>query len=267
MRRSQEEAMRGPIAFFYAATLLSQTPLTQTEELRSPPMTAQDIAAGAKTFRSHCAECHGLNAEGGRGPNLAQGIFYHGSSDAALLKNISNGIPGTEMPGLFYSEDRIWQIIAYLRSLSDSQKGVAGDRSNGERLFRSSNCGECHRIQGNGGRMGPDLTHIGKIRSPQHLREAIINPGADVRQRYWVVDLVTDNGKSMSGFLMNEDTWSVQFIDLAGQLQSLPKSGLKNFKVEKTSKMPSYKDRFKGKELDDLVAYLSSLRPDKGDSK
>src|SRR4030095_1408349 len=106
------------------------------------------------------AECHGLNAEGGRGPNLSEGNFYHGSSDAELLKNISDGIPGTEMPGLFYSPDRVWQVIAYVRSLSEASRTPAGgDRSNGESLFRSGKCADCHRIQGSGSRMGPDLTN------------------------------------------------------------------------------------------------------------
>jgi cytochrome c553 len=81
------------------------------------------------------------------------------------------------------------------------------------------------------------------------------------------VDLVTDEGKSIGGFLMNEDTYSVQFINPAGQLQSYSKSGLKNYKVEKISKMPSYKDRLSKKEVDDVVAYLSSLRPKTGDEK
>src|SRR5688572_22443118 len=100
--------MRVPLAFFYALALLGQT-----DDVRNPRVTPNDVAAGAKTFRSHCAECHGLKGEGGRGPNLTEANFYHGSSDAELLKNISDGIPGTEMPGLFYSPDRVWQVIAY----------------------------------------------------------------------------------------------------------------------------------------------------------
>jgi putative heme-binding domain-containing protein len=261
MQPDQEMQMRGAIAFFLPLALLGQI-----AEVRSPRMTSSDIAAGAKTFRSHCAECHGLKGEGGRGPSLANGVFYHGSSDAELLRNISEGIPGSEMPGLFYSQDRVWQVIAYVRSLNQPTK-AAGDLANGKRVFGSAGCGQCHRIQGNGGRMGPDLTSIGKIRSANHIREAIVDPGADVRQRYWVTDLVTDDGKSMSGFLLNEDTWSVQFIDFSGELQSQAKSGLKSYKVDKISKMPSYKDRLSQKELDDLVAYLSSLRPGKGGVK
>jgi cytochrome c oxidase cbb3-type subunit 3 len=248
--------MRGLTAVFWGLSLLAQE-----DDARGPRMTADDIAAGAKTFRSHCAECHGLQGEGGRGPNLAEGIFYHGSSDADLLRTISDGIPGTEMPGLFYSPDRVWQVIAYIRSLHQSSRApIGGDPTKGQSVFRSAGCAGCHRVNGDGGYLGPDLTNIGKIRSPRHLREAVTDPGADVRQRYWVVDLVTDEGKHVSGFLMNEDTYSVQFIDSTGQLRSLSKPGLKTFKVEKISKMPSYKDRFSKQELDDLVAYLSSLR-------
>jgi cytochrome c oxidase cbb3-type subunit III len=234
----------------------------QTDELRNPRTTPADVAAGAKTFRSHCAECHGLNAEGGRGPSLTTGIFYHGSSDAELLKNISDGIAGTEMPGLFYSPDRVWQVVAYLRSLNDNgRNGLRGNVENGRALFRSTGCGQCHRVQGEGGRMGPDLTLIGAARSARHLREALANPAADVRQRYWTVQFTADSGQGQSGFLLNEDTYTVQFITLGGELQSVSKSGLKDYRIEKSSRMPSYKDRLSDGQIDDLVAYLASLRP------
>jgi putative heme-binding domain-containing protein len=245
-----------------AALLWTLAVFGQTEEVRNPHDTPKDVALGAKTFRSHCAECHGLNGEGGRGPRLASGEFYHGSSDAELLKNISDGIPGTEMPGLFYSPDRVWQVVAYLRSISEaSGTGAKGNRSAGEALFTSAGCAGCHRIAGKGARMGPDLTNIGKIRSSQHLREAVLNPDSDVRQRYWLVELARDDGKPVTGFLMNEDTYTVQLIDFGGQLHSYAKSGLSKYSVSKKSKMPSYKDKLKESQVDDLVAYLSSLRP------
>jgi hypothetical protein len=58
---------------------------------------------------------------------------------------------------------------------------------------------------------------------------------------------------------MNEDTYTVQFIDDTGNLHSLAKSGLRNYKVEKKSKMPAF-GSITGSDLDDLVAYLASLR-------
>jgi len=199
-----------------------------------------------------------MNAEGGRGPSLAQGVFYRGSSDEALLKNISDGIEGTEMPGLFYSPDRLWQVIAYLRSLAPSEK-APGDPAHGATLFKEKGCTGCHRVAGQGGRMGPDLTHIGSSRALRHLREALTNPDADVRQRYWLVTATGADGRPVSGFLLNEDTYTVQLFDEAGNLRSLEKSGLRGYNVAKKSKMPSFAKLAAG-ELDDLVAYLSSLR-------
>ena len=234
----------------------------QNEIVRNPRTSPEDIAAGAKTFRSHCAPCHGFHGEGGRGPNLTLGIFYHGSTDAALLKNISDGISGTEMPGLFYSSDRVWQIVAYIRSLnSGANAQPPGDRARGRVLFRSKGCNQCHRVGGEGGRLGPDLTDIGATRAVNNLRQSIVDPNADVRPRYWVVNATTKQGKTYTGFLMNEDTYTVEFIDMDEQLHSLAKSDLAQYQVEKTSKMPSYRESLKKDEVDDLVAYLWSLRP------
>jgi mono/diheme cytochrome c family protein len=114
---------------------------------------------------AHCAPCHGLRGEGGRGPNLARGRFYHGSSDADLLRNITEGIPGTVMPGIFYMEDRVWQVVAYIRSLSAGIEVPIGDTARDAALFRSKGCVGCHCVSGQGGKLGPDLTQIGRMLS------------------------------------------------------------------------------------------------------
>ena len=265
--RVREVLVIGLAGLMWLAPTLAAAP-TPAEEItttRNPRTSPADVAAGAKTFRSHCASCHGVNGEGGRGPNLASGVFFHGSSDLDLLNNISDGIQGTEMPGLFYSPDRVWQVVAFLRSLGagTATKSTA-DVARGTELFKSKGCHQCHRINGEGGRLGPDLSSIGKTRSVEHLRAALIDPQADVRQRYWVVRFRDASGKSQEGFLMNEDTYTVQLIDMNENLHSVSKSGLKDYKVEKTSKMPSFKESLNTSELDQLVGYLSSLRPKGG---
>ena len=85
-------------------------------QAKNPHTTAADVAAGAKIFRLHCAECHGLHGEGGRGPNLTTGVYYHGAADANLFNNITDGIPGTAMPGVFFSSDQVWQVVSYVRN-------------------------------------------------------------------------------------------------------------------------------------------------------
>ncbi len=249
-------AMRTLFALFWAASLTAQQPA------RNPRTTPEDIALGAKSFRSHCAPCHGLHGEGGRGPNLANGRFYHGSSDADLLRNITEGIAGTEMPALFYMEDRVRQIIAYIRSLNAAAERPAGDVTRGEAFFRSKGCIGCHHVNGQGGSLGPDLSQIGRMRSLEHLRQSIIDPSADVQPRYWVASFKDAAGKPVEGFVMNEDTHTVQLMDMSQQLHSYDKAALPDYKVENVSKMPSYKNVLTGEQLNDIVAYLASLRPE-----
>lgn len=232
----------------------------QTDEVRNPRTSAADIAAGEKTFRSHCASCHGFKADGGRGPDLAHGALYRGESDADLLRNISDGIPGTEMPGLFYSPDRVWQVIAYLRSLrSAGAAAVKGDAQAGERTFRESGCQGCHRVNGEGGRNGPDLTGVARGRSQFHLVDSILNPGGYVSPRYFSVKAVAADGKASTGFLLNEDTYSAQILNAKGELLSVDKTALKSFEIDKASKMPSYRGKLTEAQVNDVVVYLMAL--------
>src|SRR5580700_829260 len=95
------------------------------------------IKEGSSLFRANCSPCHGLNAGGGgRGPDLRSGLWVHGSSDAAIFRTITQGVPGTEMPANPFEDSEIWALVAYLRSVSAATKTpVAGDFAQGERLF------------------------------------------------------------------------------------------------------------------------------------
>ena len=242
--------------FLFGAALYAQ-------DLKNPRTTASDVAAGAKSFRSHCAPCHGYNAEGGRGPNLASGHFFHGSTDADLFNNITNGIPGTEMPSTFFSPDRVWQIVAYVRSLSGTATKPPGDAIAGRALFQSNGCPQCHAIEGKGGDLGPDLTGIGASRSVENLRESLVDPDAQVPPRYWTARFEDESGKHVTGFLLNEDTYTIQLLTSTGELRTYDKAKLHDYVVDKHSAMPSYKS-LSEEQLNDLVAYLWSLQPPKG---
>jgi cytochrome c oxidase cbb3-type subunit 3 len=249
------------LMFPRTTALLLFAGLLFAEDTHNPRTSPADVAAGAKTFHSHCSPCHGYQGEGGRGPNLAAGRFYHGSSDADLLKNISEGIPGTEMPGLFYNADRVWQVIAFIRSLNANNAKPPGDAEAGAALFRSQGCAGCHRIRGEGGALGPDLSGIGAARSVDNLKQSILDPSAQVQPSYWTVSFEDASGKAVQGFLLNEDTYTVQLIDRTATLHSYEKAAVKNYTIDKHSAMPSYRDKLSSQQLDDLVVYLWSQRP------
>jgi len=232
---------------------------------QNPHATPQDRAAGAKIFRSHCAPCHGVKGTGGLGPNLTTGSFYHGSTDADLYRNISDGIAGTAMPGIFFDGAQVWQTVAFVRSLSQTATPapVRGNAVHGAQLFRDNGCNSCHLLRGEGAVRGPDLSAIGSLRAPDYLRESIVDPNAQVAQEFWVAKIVSQDGTSYSGFLMNQDTYMVQILDFSRGLLSLPRTSFRDFGIDRNSIMPSYKEKLNEAELDDLVSYLASLKRQK----
>ena len=227
----------------------------------NPHTTPADQAAGAKIFRSHCAACHGTAGQGGSGPNLSTGAFFHVSTDGDLYRTITEGIPGTAMPGTFFDGAQVWQIVAYVHSLARSAGEVPrGDARLGEALFREKGCAACHLVRGEGGIQGPDLSFIGSRSSVDHIRESILDPSAQVLPEYRVARITLPNGTSYSGLVMNEDTYMVQLLDFSKGLRSLRRSDFKSFERDKNSTMPSFRGKLTDSELDDLVSYLWSLK-------
>lgn len=88
--------------------------------IQNPFQSADDIAAGATHFREQCAACHGSEGAGNSAPALNTGSFRHGSSDWWFFRVITRGIEGTQMQGRSLEERSAWQLVAYLRSLSES---------------------------------------------------------------------------------------------------------------------------------------------------
>src|SRR5213592_2741486 len=194
------------------------------------------IRGGMGLYRARCADCHGMDARGVRAPDITL-VWASGRTDEGLFKTIKEGVSGTEMP----ANPRIldvegWQILAYLRTLAapaptDPPRGNA---VNGEKIFRA-NCAGCHRVNGAGGRLGPDLSRIGVARP----REAVL--------------LRIRRG--------NEDLFSVQIMDTRERIQGYEKDKMKSVKNDTKSAMPVFgPDRLSDSDLDDLLRYLQTLR-------
>ncbi len=230
---------------------------------QNPQTSPEDVAAGERMFRSHCSACHGADGTGGRGTDLTRGTFRRATSDQDLYDLISAGIPGTEMPGIFFEGRQLWQLVAYVRSLGarPGDDKLPGDPVLGRQLFDGKGgCLQCHMVHGRGSSYGPDLSVIGARRSAAHLRQALTRPQEKVVPAHFQTRAVTNGGETITGIRLNEDTFSLQLRDSDGNLVSLRKEDLQEVETLKTSSMPSYESTFSGAELDHVVAYLSTLR-------
>jgi putative heme-binding domain-containing protein len=229
----------------------------------NPHQTPADIERGRQYFLGHCAFCHGQAGEGGRGVNLTTGQYRMGGTDRELFRTIRRGIEGSEMPGNGLSQDELWKIVAYVRTLGaqGAAEKAGGDAAAGRAVYEGKGaCSQCHWVERRGGVLGPDLSEIGLRRSLKFLRESLTDPDKDVTPDYQTVSLVTPSGEKIRGVRLNEDEYTIQLRDAKENLLSFRKADLKSVRRETASMMPSYRSALSPAEMENLVAYLSSLR-------
>jgi putative heme-binding domain-containing protein len=238
-----------------------------------------ELEQGRKLFEVHCAFCHGPGGEGAKGPTLAQPTLPRASDDASLVRIIREGIGGTEMPRARMERQDVERVVAFVKSLgSRPVERVPGDPDRGAVVYATKGaCAPCHAINGKGGVFGPDLTEVGRRRSVAYLRRSLTDPGAEVPQsfspfrqdiplpeNFLYVRVFTRDGDEIAGVRANEDTFSIQVRDATGRVHSFFKDAVVEVRKEfGISPMPSYVYTLTKDELDDLVAYLVSLRGQK----
>ena len=238
--------------------------LAQERPARNPFAGDPDaIRNGLGLYRARCADCHGMDGRGVRGPDLTGQLVFD-SSDGRLFDVLRRGVPGTEMPRVDprAPDSEVWQTIVYLRTLSTpvANETPRGNVDNGERIFRTI-CARCHRVNGRGGALGPDLSRIGAARSRAALVREIRGSSEYLRSGYEPVTLVTNDGERVLGVKKNEETFSIQIMDIGERLQGYLKEDLRELINETQSMMPDYRPaQLSEADLDDLVSYLGSLR-------
>ena len=251
------------------------SPFAQQSDTTRNPLAgrADAAAAGHRLYDQTCQSCHGAAARGDRGPALDSGAFAHGNDDGDLFHTIRAGVPGSQMPPFpALTDEQTWQLVTYLRSLLPSAASpnppvvANGSSAAGQSLFvGKAGCAACHQVNGRGGIVGPDLSAAGRG-SPAALRAKILDPsrttasgrGAVAPQ---VITATLEDGRQIRGVRRNEDTFSAQIVDASGALHLVDKLKAKAYRVENTSLMPGdYATRLSPAEVNDVVAYLSTLR-------
>ena len=219
---------------------------------------------GRQQFTNSCVLCHGPDGNAISGVDLGHGQYRRATTDADLVRIMRTGIPGTGMPPNNLSPENAKAIVAYLHWMADSAASdtvTAGDRTHGKEIFEAKGqCASCHRVGPNGSRTGPDLSGIGRVRRVVELQRSLIEPDAEVLPNFRFVRAVTRTGETISGRLLNQDTFTVQILDSTERLRSLSRTDVREFTILNNSPMPSYRDKLTSQELADIVSYLASLK-------
>jgi quinoprotein glucose dehydrogenase len=140
---------------------------------------------------------------------------------------------------------------------------VGGDAESGRRIFHTKaevSCLRCHKIQGVGGEVGPDLTGIGAKQKRDYLLESIVAPNKQIAKGFETLVLTLKNGKSRTGVLKSEDAREVRLMTPEGQLLIVPKDEIDERETGKSAMPDDLTKQLSRSEIRDLVEFLASLK-------
>ena len=223
-----------------------------------------DAQVGARLYMNNCIYCHGPDGDQVPGITLGNGKFKHASSDMDLTQIIRKGIPGTGMPAQTNMPDQqVRSIVAYLRSLAEepsSSVPSGGDPDRGKVVFEGKGgCLNCHRVNEKGSWLGPDLSDVGSQRRIVYMQKTLADPNSTLLPQNRFFRAIKRDGTSVTGRILNQDTFTLQLIDGRGRLLSLQKGDLREFAAVDTP-MPSYEGKLSSQEMADLIAYMVTLK-------
>jgi len=131
-----------------------------------------------------------------------------------------------------------------------------GNQDNGRKIFMAT-CGSCHRLFGEGGNIGPDLTGYdrGNLRD---LLNNIVDPNAYIREGYVSYQVTTSDGRTISGTLKSRTASAISLQPFSGDPITLGLNQVKEIKEQKTSIMPErLLEKMPDQQIKDLLTYLT----------
>ncbi len=138
-----------------------------------------------------------------------------------------------------------------------------GDAARGREVFfgKKAACAACHAVNGQGGRVGPDLSKIGQIRAGRDLLESIVFPSASFVRGYEPALIRTKDGAIYDGLIARETADAIHLVRADRTEQRIPRASVEALQQSRISIMPQGLDaQLSRDELRDLVAYLVSLK-------
>lgn len=217
---------------------------------------------GKAAFERICGACHSVNVATSQRMTRVQW-------NAVVNDMVSRGAQGTS--GEFESVVNYLSINFGKGNVSPTGGGQPPEAAEqlaplsrqeiaaAKKLIQTNGCLSCHRIGEAGSYIGPDLNEVGSNLSADQILHALASPKDMVQPDNRTVRLLTHDGQSVTGRILNQDGFSVQLIDSSGELKSFEKATLRQFEIVTTNPMPSYATKLNSEDMKTIVRYLASL--------
>ena len=131
-----------------------------------------------------------------------------------------------------------------------------GDPGQGEEVF-ADNCVECHRIKGEGGNVGPELTAIGK-KGVKFIADSILKPAQEIAKGFETFEVVDQTGRRIAGIKSRDVATEIDITTKGGDVETISRADIKEIKQDETkSVMPDdLSEAMTVKDFQDLQSYL-----------
>ena len=209
-----------------------------------------------------------------------------------IVKGYDKIMPKVRDPPIMLSREKILAVLAYLQTLGGeldisaimkykdkipeaSKKKVKPwvapvvvDAKEGEKVFfdetRPVTCGKCHVINGRGKKVGPELTGIGAIQTPEYFLESILKPSAKIVKGYETMYVITSDGIPYNGLIKSETEEELVLLkEESGEIEEviIPKSDIAEMKKQEVSIMPgNIGELLSVRDFYGIVSFLQSLK-------
>lgn len=226
-----------------------ESQLTALTLLASRPAWALKLA---QSIRSEGTSWSGFGVKPETIPlNIVRKLKQHRHPELAGL--LEKHWPNTGSPTTAEMEKKIGHLAGVVR-------GGSGDPYLGRTLFQNT-CASCHKLFGQGADAGPDLTVFNRA-DLESMLLAIVNPSAEIREGFENYSVETKDGRSLAGFLVEQDDRTIVLRGLDNQNVTLARADLEELKVAGMSLMPEgLMDGFNDEQTRALFAYLRSTQP------
>ncbi len=162
-----------------------------------------------------------------------------------------------KVAALLAHQPKSGSIAEYFTSLE------GGNAERGRKIYADNAavyCVRCHKVNGNGGEVGPELSGIGKKHPREYLLESIVAPNQAIAQGFESVVVATNNGQIVAGVFKSEDGQTLKLMTAEAKLIEIPKSDIDERKRGESAMPADLHKKLSHAEIRDLVEFLATLK-------
>ncbi len=167
--------------------------------------------------------------------------------------------PDKPDPVLPNADESKWSIDD-LEQYFASDQGNKGSAAAGKEVFAKAQCAACHRYDGNGTQIGPDLTSVAARFTRKETLESILYPSHIISDQYAAMKILTRDGNVHTGMVSQDEKGNYSLVTAAGEQKRIEADLVEETLTSKNSLMPSgLLDHMTQPQIRDLLAYMKLI--------